>query len=48
MTHAPLHWTIPASPDTVRVLINGYQSWSEAELRPLTDTPPPRALPVDD
>lgn len=40
MTHAPLHWTIPASPDTVRVLINGYQSWSEAELRPLTDTPP--------
>ncbi|MDL2344006.1 alpha-galactosidase [Deinococcus sp. MIMF12] len=30
-------WTLPAPPEEVRVLVSGYQSWSEAELRPLTD-----------
>lgn len=30
-------WTLAVSPDTLRVLVNGYQSWSEAELRPLKD-----------
>lgn len=33
------HWTIAADPSTLLVLTNGYQSWSESELRPLTDTP---------
>lgn len=40
MTTSPRHWTLPVSPDSVRVLTNGYQSWSEAELRPLTDMQP--------
>ena len=31
-------WTLPAHPSEVRVLTSGYQSWSEAELRPLLDT----------
>ncbi|MBB5234146.1 glycoside hydrolase family 36 protein [Deinococcus budaensis] len=40
MTDTNTHrWTLPIVPDTLRVLTNGYQSWSEAELRPLTDTP---------
>ncbi|MFC6665033.1 glycoside hydrolase family 36 protein [Deinococcus radiopugnans] len=30
-------WKLNIDPATVRVLISGYQSWSEAELRPLTD-----------
>lgn len=30
-------WTLDIDPATVRVLVSGYQSWSEAELRPLTD-----------
>ena len=30
-------WTLDVHPSTLRVLTNGYQSWSEAELRPLTD-----------
>lgn len=33
-------WTLPAAPSELRVLVNGYQSWSEAELRPLTDRQP--------
>ncbi|TDE85638.1 glycoside hydrolase family 36 protein [Deinococcus sp. S9] len=32
-------WTLPISPHELRVLVNGYQSWSEAELRALLDTP---------
>lgn len=36
-------WTLKTNPADLRVLTNGYQSWSEAELRPLTDTQP-RAL----
>lgn len=31
----PSQWTLPAPPEEVRVLVSGYQSWSEAELRPL-------------
>ncbi|THF85718.1 alpha-galactosidase [Deinococcus sp. KSM4-11] len=31
-------WTLMTDPTTLRVLTSGYQSWSEAELRPLTDT----------
>ncbi|MFD1730814.1 glycoside hydrolase family 36 protein [Deinococcus malanensis] len=31
-------WTLPVSPAGLRVLVNGYQSWSEAELRPIEDT----------
>ncbi|MFC4425230.1 glycoside hydrolase family 36 protein [Deinococcus navajonensis] len=31
-----MNWTIEAEPNTLRVLVSGYQSWSEAELRPLT------------
>ncbi|WP_161880801.1 glycoside hydrolase family 36 protein [Deinococcus alpinitundrae] len=30
-------WTLDADSSTLRVLTNGYQSWSEAEVRPLTD-----------
>ncbi|MBB5235432.1 glycoside hydrolase family 36 protein [Deinococcus budaensis] len=30
-------WTLNVSPAQVRVLVSGYQSWSEAELRPLTE-----------
>ncbi|GAA5511541.1 hypothetical protein Dcar01_00252 [Deinococcus carri] len=30
-------WTLPSSPTDLRVLVSGYQSWSEAELRPLLD-----------
>ncbi|UBV43678.1 alpha-galactosidase [Deinococcus taeanensis] len=30
-------WTVQENPGTLRVLISGFQSWSEAELRPLTD-----------
>ncbi|GHF49377.1 alpha-galactosidase [Deinococcus metalli] len=36
-------WTLAADPSTLRVLTSGYQSWSEAELRFVTDTQP-RAL----
>ncbi|MEF2277259.1 glycoside hydrolase family 36 protein [Deinococcus sp. YIM 134068] len=36
-------WTLPFPPESLRVLTSGYQSWSEAEVRPLTDTQP-RAL----
>ncbi|GAA4001274.1 alpha-galactosidase [Deinococcus rubellus] len=31
-------WILDVSPSTLLVLTNGYQSWSEAELRALTDT----------
>ena len=31
-------WTLNAHPSTIRVLTNGYQSWSEAEVRSLQDT----------
>ncbi|ASN82338.1 glycoside hydrolase family 36 protein [Deinococcus ficus] len=34
---SPHTWTLPVHPSAVQVLTNGYQSWSEAELRPLTD-----------
>ncbi|MFC3833614.1 MULTISPECIES: glycoside hydrolase family 36 protein [Deinococcus] len=43
-THAH-HWTLPADPSSLLVLTNGYQSWSESELRPLTDTPLRATLP---
>jgi alpha-galactosidase len=29
-------WTLDLDPSVARVLINGFQSWSEAELRPLS------------
>jgi len=32
------HWTLPLDPASTRVLVNGFQSWSEAELHPLTAT----------
>ena len=40
MTEAALNqqlWTLPLDPTQLRVLVSGYQSWSEAELRPLTE-----------
>lgn len=30
-------WTLDLSPTDARMLVSGYQSWSEAELRPLLD-----------
>ena len=36
-------WNLSIAPADVRVLISGYQSWSEAELRPLTDV---QAVPL--
>ncbi|MFC6659487.1 hypothetical protein [Deinococcus multiflagellatus] len=36
-------WTLNVNPAEVRVLVSGFQSWSEAELRPLTDT---QAVPL--
>ena len=30
-------WVLDVRPEDVRVLVSGFQSWSEAELRPLTD-----------
>ncbi len=36
-------WHLPIDPATVRVLVSGYQSWSEAELRPLIDV---QAVPL--
>lgn len=38
-------WTISADPSSLLVLTNGYQSWSDSELRPLTDTPLHASLP---
>lgn len=38
MTTPEHHWTLDIHPSTLRVLTNGYQSWSEAELRPLQGT----------
>ncbi|AZI44526.1 alpha-galactosidase (plasmid) [Deinococcus psychrotolerans] len=38
MTTPHHHWTLDVHPSELRVLTNGYQSWSEAELRPLTET----------
>lgn len=32
-------WHLDFPPARLHVLTNGYQSWSESELRPLTDTP---------
>ena len=29
-------WTLDLDPEQTRVLVNGFQSWSEAELQPLT------------
>ncbi|GGL82646.1 alpha-galactosidase [Deinococcus aerolatus] len=36
-------WILATDPAQVRVLVSGYQSWSEAELRPLTDV---QAVPL--
>ena len=30
------NWTLDLNPAQTRVLVNGFQSWSEAELQPLT------------
>lgn len=30
-------WHLPVRAEELKVLVSGYQSWSEAELRPLTD-----------
>lgn len=30
-------WRVPVRAEELRVLVSGYQSWSEAELRPPTD-----------
>ena len=38
MTTPEHRWTLDIHPAALRVLTSGYQSWSEAELRPLTDT----------
>ncbi|UQN08247.1 glycoside hydrolase family 36 protein [Deinococcus sp. QL22] len=45
MTTPAQRWTISADPSSLLVLTNGYQSWSESELRPLTDTPLRASLP---
>ncbi|AKH15933.1 glycoside hydrolase family 36 protein [Deinococcus soli (ex Cha et al. 2016)] len=33
-------WIVDEAPQDLRVLTSGFQSWSEAELRPLTDVQP--------
>jgi alpha-galactosidase len=33
-------WTVSESPETLRVLVSGYHSWSEAELQPLLSVQP--------
>ncbi|EYB69715.1 glycoside hydrolase, clan GH-D [Deinococcus phoenicis] len=38
-------WTLDRPPADLRVLVSGYQSWSEAELRPLTDRPSVPLMP---
>ncbi|UQN09892.1 glycoside hydrolase family 36 protein [Deinococcus sp. QL22] len=36
-------WVLDVRPEEIRALVSGFQSWSEAELRPLTDL---QAVPV--